>query len=158
MDTKNRKPSIARHKVLCSVCAHLQRAEIEREFVTWGSPERIATEYDLGNRATIYRHAHAMGLFEKRNRNHCAALARLIEQADNVPVVSASVIVQAVVALEKIQAQGKFEEPDGNSRSELYECMSLEECKKYAEDGTLPNWYKKPNELPSNDSGGGENE
>jgi hypothetical protein len=46
-----------------------QRDEIEAAFIGWRSTAAIAEEYGLAERASIYRHAHALGLFPKRQRN-----------------------------------------------------------------------------------------
>jgi hypothetical protein len=43
------------------------------------SPAVITEEYGLSDRSSIYRHAHALGLFAKRQRNVRAALERIIE-------------------------------------------------------------------------------
>lgn len=60
--------SLGRHKRNCSVCAHQQRGEIEAPFIGWRSPA-IAEEYGQADRASIYRHANAFGLFSNRQRN-----------------------------------------------------------------------------------------
>jgi hypothetical protein len=144
-----------RHKLLCTVCAHPQRNDIEREFLSWGSPAKIAADYGLANRASIYRHAHALNLHQKRINNLCGPLERIIEKVESVPVNNASVIIQAVIVLAKLRAEGKLEDADDvSSRSELFDCMSIEEYEAYAKDGTLPSWYKKTG---SNGSEGGEN-
>ena len=150
--------NIRRHKLLCRVCTHPQRDEIEREFISWGSPAKIAADYGLANRAAIYRHAHALKLYEKRNLNLCGALARVIEKVDTVPV-NAAAIMKAIVLLEKMTAEGKVEEVDDkNSRSELFACMNGAELEAYAKDGTLPSWFKEPKKSSSsNGSEGGEN-
>jgi hypothetical protein len=68
---KEETPAVSRgrHEYNCSVCSHIHREEIERDFVNWVSPARIAKHYKLANRASVYRHAHAFGLFPKRQRN-----------------------------------------------------------------------------------------
>jgi hypothetical protein len=40
----------------------------------------------LSDRGTVYRHAQAFGLFEKRQRNIRAALEHIIEQSSEVEV------------------------------------------------------------------------
>ncbi len=70
--------SLGRHKTNCTVCAHEKCAEIEAEFVNWKSPIQIATDYGLADRTSVYRHAHALGLMEKRKRNIRAALEKII--------------------------------------------------------------------------------
>ena len=65
---------------------HQQREEIESAFIAWRSPAVIAEEYGLADRASVYRHAHALGLFQKRQRHVGAALERIIEKAGEVDV------------------------------------------------------------------------
>jgi hypothetical protein len=74
------------------VCRHMNCAEIETDFIAWRSPAAIAKEYELSDRSSIYRHAHAIGLFSKRQRNIRAALERIIEKAGEVEVTAASVV------------------------------------------------------------------
>ncbi|MGB6975237.1 MAG: hypothetical protein WBD67_11190 [Terracidiphilus sp.] len=57
----------------------------------------IAEEYGLADRTSVYRHAHALSLFAKRQRNIRAALERIIERAGEVDV-TASAVVAAVQA------------------------------------------------------------
>ncbi|MFZ0339890.1 MAG: hypothetical protein WAL45_17810, partial [Terracidiphilus sp.] len=70
---QQRKPdesvSLGRHQRNCSVCGHKQREEIESAFIGWRSPAAIAEEYGLADRTSVYRHAHALGLFPKRQKN-----------------------------------------------------------------------------------------
>jgi hypothetical protein len=61
--------NLGRHQRACSVCAHAQQEEIEAAFIGWRSPAAIAEEFGLSDRASVYRHAHALGLFQKRQRN-----------------------------------------------------------------------------------------
>ena len=84
--TAKTRVSLGRHGRNCSVCSHPKRAEVEAEFVSWRSPGAIAQEYGLADRASVYRHAHALGLFAKRQRNVRAALEKIIEKAGDVEV------------------------------------------------------------------------
>ena len=77
-------PNPGRHAAECKVCSHAQREEIERDFINWKSPAAIAKQYRLANRASVYRHAHALGLLPKRQRNVRAALEKIIERAGEV--------------------------------------------------------------------------
>jgi hypothetical protein len=63
-----RPVNLGRHKRNCSVCSHPQQAEIEADFISWRSPAVIAREYGLADRTSVYRHAHALNLFAKRQR------------------------------------------------------------------------------------------
>ncbi len=59
----------ARHSSRCSICSHPQRRSIERAFLYRRiSVAEMKTRYGVGHDA-VYRHAHALGLLEARNRN-----------------------------------------------------------------------------------------
>jgi hypothetical protein len=137
----NAKASLGRHKRTCSVCAHQQRAEIEGAFIAWRSPAAIAEEYGLADRASVYRHAHALGLFQKRQRNVRAALERIIEKAGEVDV-TASAVVAAVQAYAKINPEGRWiDRTETVSLNDLFGKMTDAELETYARDGTLPDWF-----------------
>ena len=68
-----------RHEYHCTICSHAKREEIERSFLNWTSPSRISEQYSV-SRDSIYRHAHALGLMDKRRRNIRAALEQIIER------------------------------------------------------------------------------
>lgn len=142
MRTRSEKPvNLGRHRRNCTVCAHEKCTEIEADFVGWKSPALIATEYGLADRTTIYRHAHALGLFPKRQRNVRAALEKIIEKAGEVDVNAGSVVA-AIQAYAKINAQGQWiDRSEHVNMNELFERMSTEELDAYAKDGTLPVWF-----------------
>ena len=132
---------IGRHEANCTICAHPDRQQIERDFVTWKSPIAIATEYVLPDRSTVYRHAQAFDLFSKRRRNIRAALERIIEKAGEVDVTAAAV-VGAIQAYAKINAQGQWiDRSEHVNLNELFDRMSREELETYARDGKLPDWF-----------------
>ena len=134
--------SLGRHQRNCSVCGHGQREEIESAFIGWRSPAAIAEDYGLSDRASVYRHAHALGLFEKRRRNIRAALERIIEKAGEVDV-TASAVVAAVQAYAKINAAGEWiDRTETVSMNDLFERMSTEELESYAQSGALPGWFE----------------
>ena len=134
--------SLGRHKRNCSICAHSQREEIECAFIGWRSPAAIAEEFGLADRASVYRHAHALGLFEKRRRNIRAALERIIEKAGEVDV-TASAVVAAVQAYSKINAAGQWiDRTEQVSLNDLFDRMSTAELEEYAKGGTLPKWFE----------------
>jgi len=136
-----RKIDLGRHSKQCSVCNHEKRDEIEREFIAWRSPAAIAGDYGLSDRATVYRHAHALDLFEKRQRNVRAALERIIEQAGEVSV-NASAVVAAIQAYAKINSLGRWiERSEHLNLNELFARMSADELEAYAKDGKLPEWF-----------------
>jgi hypothetical protein len=134
--------SLGRHQRTCSVCAHQQREEIESAFIGWRSAAVIAEEFGLADRASVYRHAHALGLFLKRQHNVRAALERIIEKAGEVDV-TASAVVAAVQAYAKINAAGEWiDRTETVSMNDLFDRMSTQELEAYAQTGTLPNWFR----------------
>lgn len=138
----NSMVNVGRHAAECKICAHPQKEEIERDFVNWHSPASITKHYNLGNRATVYRHAHALGLFPKRQRNVRAALEKIIERASEVDV-NAAAVVSAVTAYARINSQGELiERTQTVNLNSLFERMSTEELDKYAKDGALPDWFE----------------
>jgi hypothetical protein len=144
---KRERVDLGRHQNSCTVCTHEQREEIESDFVAWKSAAGIAKEYGLADRASVYRHAHAFGLFAKRQRNLRGALERIIEQAGEVEV-TASAVVAAVQAYAKINAQGQWiERSEHLNLNELFERMTQAELEKYARDAELPAWFRAT--LPS---------
>jgi hypothetical protein len=134
--------NLARHTSECRICAHSQRDEIERDFIAWRSPASITKQYGIRNRSTVYRHAHAVGLFPKRQRNVRAALEKIIEKAGEVDV-TAPAVVAAVQAYSKINSAGQWvdrsEHVDLNA---LFEKMTAQELETYAQNGSLPAWFQ----------------
>ncbi len=134
--------SLGRHKRNCSVCTHEQREEIEAAFIGWRSPAAIAEEFGLADRSSVYRHANALGLFPKRQRNIRAALERIIERADSVDV-TASAVVAAIGAYAKINSAGEWiDRTQTTSMNDLFDRMSTQELEAYAQNGALPDWFR----------------
>ncbi len=133
----------SRHEQNCKICNHPHREEIEEEFCEWKSVVAISREYRV-NRVALYRHARAVGLFGRRDRNIKAALGRLIERGYQVRVTAAAVI-SAIQAYAKINAAGewidKTENVNVNTARELFHRMTREEMLRYAETGELPSWW-----------------
>ena len=136
----DKEVNLGRHASQCLVCQHPQREDIERDWLDWSSTLRLAVEYNL-SRDSIYRHAHAFGLFEKRSRNIRKALERMIERGENVEL-TASAVVSAIQAYAKINANGQWiDRVEGVSLNELFDRMSQGELERYARDGSLPEWF-----------------
>ncbi len=143
-----------RHAAECKICAHAEREEIERDFINWRSPASIAKHYKLGNRATVYRHAHALGLFPKRQRNVRAALEKIIERAGEVDV-NAAAVVSAVTAYARLNSRGELvERTEAVNLNSLFERMSAEELDHYARDGALPDWFERVVATSTHSTGG----
>jgi hypothetical protein len=138
----SREKSVSRacHAGRCKLCHHPKREEIEREWTDWGNTAQMADQYGL-TRDSIYRHAHALGLFAKRQRNIRKALEHIIEKSADVEVTAAAVVA-AVQAYSKINAQGQWvDRTEQVSLNEVFERMSQEELEIYAKEGTLPEWF-----------------
>jgi hypothetical protein len=138
---RKRVVNLGRHAAECKICVHPQRKEIERDFVDWQSPARIARQYGLRHRATVYRHAHALGLMDRRARNVRAALEKIIERAGEVEVTGGAV-VNAVSAYARINAAGQWvERSEHIDLNALFDRMSAAELDVYAREATLPDWF-----------------
>ena len=138
---KEKPVNLGRHRRTCTICAHPERFEIEQAFVTWSSPAAIAQLYGLTDRASVYRHAHALQLFRRRQQNISAALERIIERVGDVEV-TATAVVSAVQTLAKINAAGRWMSPaEQVSLHQLFERMTPEELEIYASNGELPSWF-----------------
>jgi hypothetical protein len=133
--------NLGRHAAECKICSHPLREEIERDFVNWRSAVATAKHYKLANRASVYRHAHATGLFPKRERNVKAALEKIIEKAGDVEV-NATAVVSAVSAYARINAAGQWvERSERVDLNQLFDRMSAAELEAYACEGKLPDWF-----------------
>ena len=133
--------NLGRHRAECKIRAHSQREEIESDFINWRSPAVIAKSYKLSNRASVYRHAHAYGLFFKRQRNVRAALEKIIERAGEVEV-NAAAVVSAVGAYARINAAGQWiDRSEHVDLNQLFDRMTALELEEYAREGKLPDWF-----------------
>jgi len=148
--------SMGRHAAECKICAHPLREEIERDFVNWRSPAAITKHYKLTNRASVYRHAHALALFLKRQRNVRAALEKIIERAGEAEV-NAAAVVSAVSAYARINSAGQWvERSERIDLNQLFDKMSATELEEYARDGTPPDWFTGATDVAT--GGNGRNE
>lgn len=105
-----RSSSLERHRRKCTVCKHAERDAIEEAFLHWLSPEFITKEFELPDWSTLYRHAHATGLFVQRRRNVRFALENVIERSVEVEITAAG-LVRAVRAYTSLTDSGEWVEP-----------------------------------------------
>ncbi|HUJ31645.1 MAG TPA: hypothetical protein VLY23_10225, partial [Candidatus Acidoferrum sp.] len=75
------QPVDSRHRRKCSICRHPDREEIEQEFVNWHGVWHLAKQYHIDDHRSIYRHAAATGLIERRRANMRWALDSILECA-----------------------------------------------------------------------------
>jgi hypothetical protein len=141
---KSSAPDLARHSANCQVCRHELRQEIESEFVEWRPQSEIARNFKLGSRLTVWRHARAVGLIERRNANTALALAAFIERCARVKP-NATALVSACSALARLDAEGRdvqrIESVVG--LNSLFYKMTQGEARRYAETGQLPDWFQR---------------
>jgi len=101
------KAPLGRHTRKCTVCHHPERKAIEMEFLRWRSAQDIADDYGFRDYTSIYRHARAAGLFERRRANVRMALESIIERAEHARV-TAGAVVDAVRTYAQINDSGKW--------------------------------------------------
>jgi len=104
------KAPLGRHTRKCTVCNHPEREAIEEEFLRWRSPKDIADDYGFSDYSSIYRHARAAGLFEKRRATVRLALEPIIESAEHIEVTAAG-LVSVIRAYCRINHLGQWIEP-----------------------------------------------
>ncbi|MHB8541741.1 MAG: hypothetical protein ACYDCD_12505 [Candidatus Acidiferrales bacterium] len=105
-----RTASLALHQRKCIICHHPDREEMEEMFLHWFSPATIHRRFLLRDRYSIYRHAHATGLYQRRRRNLRCALENIIERSDECPI-SSNGIVRAIKAYASLTDAGEWIEP-----------------------------------------------
>jgi hypothetical protein len=86
------KAPLGRHTRKCIVCRHPERKAIELEFLRWRSAEDIADDYGCADYSSIYRHARATKLFERRRANVRVALEPIIEKAEHAKIAAEAVV------------------------------------------------------------------
>src|SRR6266699_1813631 len=135
--------ALNRHKGQCTICLHAKCKEIEAAFVAWESPEKIAAEFELGHRTSVYRHAKVFGLNLRRQQNIRVPLERIIERAGDAALqVTGATVVQAIAVYGKLNAQGQLiERRETINLNDLFERMTVEEKEAYAREGKLPDWF-----------------
>jgi hypothetical protein len=103
-------PSPAMHEAQCMICNSDYREEMDELFVNWHNVSEIAREYNTPRR-TVYRHAHATGLFPIRDRNLRRSLGLIIHRAETVPCLTADTVIRAVRTLAHINESGEWVNP-----------------------------------------------
>jgi len=107
-------PSFARHARKCAICNHPDCDSIESDFVNWRSENIIALNYQLPSRSSVYRHAAAVGLVERRRANLRGVCERIIERADEAPP-SGMAVLRALRIYSQITEDGHWVEPPKRS-------------------------------------------
>ena len=156
-NTTPRKVNQGRHEAQCSLCKHSRREEIEQDFLSWKSPDKIAETFGMC-RDSIYRHARAFDLLEPRRRNVRFALERIIERAGDVEV-NASAVVSAIATYSKLNANGQWiDRRETIDLNDMFAKMTEDEMRRYASSGALPAWFTSVVGATAADSQAGKNE
>lgn len=100
--------TLSHHTRLCTICHHPERQAIEEEFIHWHSPKTIAVDHAIGVRS-VYRHARALGLFERRAIHLRDALGHIIEKVQDASITS-DAVVRAVYAHSHLSSTGRWVE------------------------------------------------
>ncbi len=92
------------------ICGSEYQEEMDELFVNWHNVSEIGREYQTPRR-TVYRHAHATGLFPIRDRNLRRALGLIIHRAETAPGVTADSVIRAVRTLAHVNETGEWVNP-----------------------------------------------
>jgi hypothetical protein len=130
------------HRRHCTICKHPFRTAIEEEFLHWASPDSISHHYDVGWRS-VYRHAHALGLFDQRGRNLRSALGHIIEHANHVSP-TADTVVRAIRAYACVNKSGKWIEPVRHVEFSSVESPRARRARKRRKSEALPESAAQP--------------
>jgi hypothetical protein len=106
----HREIDLDHHSRRCSICNHPEREIIEEAFLHWRRSWDLVREFKLHSRTSLYRHAHALGLFERRARNMRFALSVIIEEVETVSP-SADAIIHAIRAYSCLDDSGRWTQP-----------------------------------------------
>jgi hypothetical protein len=105
-------PDFNRHARRCCICSHPDRDAIEGEFIRWASPSRLARDYQIADRVSLYRHAHATGLYARRRREFARVLEDILECVEHTSLEDTSdVIIRAARVYAHLDENGKWFEP-----------------------------------------------
>jgi hypothetical protein len=99
-----------RHRRKCAICKHRECEGIEEDFINWYGVDHIAKDYRLADHRSIYRHAHATGLMERRRMNIRFAAESLVEQANSV-TPTGDTVLRAIRTCTRINDRGEWHEP-----------------------------------------------
>jgi hypothetical protein len=109
-DDDSELATLERHARKCAICNHPDRADLEEDFVSWRNAELIQKDYDLPNFRTIYTHARATGLYERRRQNLRFAAELLIVHSDQAKS-GPDTILRAIHTCAYLNGSGGWVEP-----------------------------------------------
>jgi hypothetical protein len=139
-----------RHERLCTICNHPDREAIEFDFLHWRNPYNICRQHHIRDGSSIYRHAHATGLFALRRRNSRAVLERLVERVDEANITDIG-ILRALREYNRLNDDGQWppDAPQEDSRAP-HEAPNDDngEANNQADRQTLPERRRRQASLP----------
>jgi hypothetical protein len=106
----DRSTKLERHSRKCVVCQHPEREAIEEAYIHWATPGSLMDEFRLPSRLSIYRHALATGLSQRRRRRMVYSLELIVEQAGKTQA-SADTVIRAVRACSRLDEDGRWIDP-----------------------------------------------
>jgi len=109
LSKKEAADSLARHERKCSICRHPDREAIEESFREWDDAFDIAEDFGLKDTRTVYRHARATGLLERRRQNLRSMLDNILEHS--LTSVTADSVLRAIRAYSCLDEYGRWTEP-----------------------------------------------
>jgi hypothetical protein len=78
---QERTARLRRHESQCTICSHPLRLDIEDAWVNWGNTTLLAKDYGV-SRDALYRHMHAVGLYQERQKKRKRLYENILERAD----------------------------------------------------------------------------
>ncbi len=103
------RSALKRHRLQCQICRRADCAEIEQEYLDWTSPRQIAAAFKLGSYRALYRHIHALGLFEARTVRMRLSLDRIAERVSEIPPAPTVVLGAIRLALQVDEKRAEAE-------------------------------------------------
>jgi hypothetical protein len=117
----NTDPAPERHSRKCAICTHPDREAIDEAFLHWSrrvwaddsaqqNIVQIVKNYDVPSLSSLYRHAHATGLWLRRRTKIRFALDRIIEKAGETKP-NAYAVIRAIQISCRFADDGTYTEP-----------------------------------------------
>ncbi len=103
------------HSALCQICRHPDREEIDRDFLHWTHADALVREYGLGSSRAVYRHAHACGLYERRQKRLRFALYRIVEHVSEIKPTPAVILGAIRLIYQMDQKEKECRSPESGS-------------------------------------------
>lgn len=147
--------SLERHRAQCTVCKHPACEDIESHFINWIPPASLAASCDVSYDA-LYRHAHTLDLFKKRQHNIRRLLEKGIDRLNLARLDNSQVISLINFYVKMNLAEHSFEKAQAANHTEAFEGESNEGREPADGDGSLPESNTVANDATPTDRHDGE--